>query len=169
MGRRSDGYLMDTPAIPSPMEVGQANAKVLFVIVFVLIAIWFVAWLWARHPVVFICCLVVVAFGTAENVTRALATPPVKHEHSRSLGPQVGATPSSWARRDIPPRYLAIYRAKSTQRQCPGLSWTVLAGIGKVESDHGRTSLPGVRSRQNFAGAAGPMQIGNGAGKAGNS
>src|SRR6266496_4902656 len=36
----------------------------------------------------------------------------------------------------------------------------------KVESDHGRSRLPGVRSGANSAGAAGPMQIGIG-GKAG--
>jgi membrane-bound lytic murein transglycosylase B len=36
----------------------------------------------------------------------------------------------------------------------------VLAAIGKVESDHGRSPLPGVRSGSNWAGACGPMQIG---------
>jgi cell wall-associated NlpC family hydrolase len=45
---------------------------------------------------------------------------------------------------------------------CTGLPWTVLAGIGKVESDFGRANLPGVHSGTNFAGAAGPMQIGIG-------
>jgi membrane-bound lytic murein transglycosylase B len=44
----------------------------------------------------------------------------------------------------------------------------VLAGIGKVESDHGRSRLPGVRSGWNAAGAAGPMQFGIGTGRAGN-
>jgi membrane-bound lytic murein transglycosylase B len=38
--------------------------------------------------------------------------------------------------------------------------WPVLAAIGKVESDHGRVRLPGVRSGSNWAGACGPMQIG---------
>jgi membrane-bound lytic murein transglycosylase B len=42
----------------------------------------------------------------------------------------------------------------------------VLAAIGKVESDHGRTRLPGVRSGSNWAGACGPMQIGCVAGNA---
>jgi peptidoglycan DL-endopeptidase CwlO len=36
----------------------------------------------------------------------------------------------------------------------------VLAAIGKVESDHGRIRLPGVRSGSNWAGVCGPMQIG---------
>jgi membrane-bound lytic murein transglycosylase B len=44
----------------------------------------------------------------------------------------------------------------------------VLAAVGKVESDHGRTPLPGVRSGWNAAGAAGPMQFGIGVGRAGN-
>jgi peptidoglycan DL-endopeptidase CwlO len=45
----------------------------------------------------------------------------------------------------------------------------VLAAIGKVESDHGRARVPGVRSGSNWAGACGPMQLGCVAGsKAGN-
>ena len=42
---------------------------------------------------------------------------------------------------------------------CPGLPWEVLAGIGEVESDHGRSALPGVRVGANSAGAEGPMQF----------
>ena len=47
------------------------------------------------------------------------------------------------------------------------MPWTILAGIGTVESDNGQTTLPGVHSGQNGFGAAGPMQIGIG-GAAGN-
>jgi hypothetical protein len=71
---------------------------------------------------------------------------------------------SRTARADIPPRYLRHYRRAA--RRCPGLPWTVLAAVGKVESDHGRVRLPGVRSGANPAGAAGPMQLGIG-GRAG--
>jgi cell wall-associated NlpC family hydrolase len=35
----------------------------------------------------------------------------------------------------------------------------VLAAVGKVESDHGRSRLPGVSTGENRAGAAGPMQF----------
>jgi cell wall-associated NlpC family hydrolase len=35
----------------------------------------------------------------------------------------------------------------------------VLAGIGTVESDHGRPAAPGVHSGANYAGAEGPMQF----------
>jgi len=73
--------------------------------------------------------------------------------------------PSKEATGDIPANYLAWYQTAADT--CPGLSWTVLAGIGKIESNHGRSAAPGVRSGANFAGAAGPMQFGIG-GKAGN-
>lgn len=36
---------------------------------------------------------------------------------------------------------------------CPGLSWAVLAAIGRVESDSGRSGAPGVASGANAAGA----------------
>ena len=42
---------------------------------------------------------------------------------------------------------------------CPGLPWTVLAAIGTVESDNGTSTLPGVQSGANSAGAEGPMQF----------
>jgi hypothetical protein len=73
--------------------------------------------------------------------------------------------PSDEARADIPAQYLALYQTAADT--CPGLSWTVLAGIGKVESNHGRSTAPGVLTGTNTAGAAGPMQFGVG-GKAGN-
>ena len=57
----------------------------------------------------------------------------------------------------IPPQYLMWYM--DAAQTCPGLPWAVLAGIGKVESDHGRSPLPGVHSGANSAGAEGPMQF----------
>jgi peptidoglycan DL-endopeptidase CwlO len=64
----------------------------------------------------------------------------------------------------IPANYLTIYQQTG---QKYGVPWPILAGIGEVESDHGRSNLPGVRSGSNGFGAAGPMQIGIG-GAAGN-
>jgi cell wall-associated NlpC family hydrolase len=75
-----------------------------------------------------------------------------------------GGAPSQDAQRDIPAPLLPVYQTAADS--CPGLPWSVLAAIGKVETDHGRSSAPGVTSGANFAGAAGPMQIGIG-GKAG--
>jgi cell wall-associated NlpC family hydrolase len=71
---------------------------------------------------------------------------------------------SSDAHNSIPANYLALFQATGKRY---GIPWVILAGIGKVESDDGRTSLPGVHSGANAFGAAGPMQIGIG-GAAGN-
>ncbi|WTW98193.1 bifunctional lytic transglycosylase/C40 family peptidase [Streptomycetaceae bacterium NBC_01309] len=60
--------------------------------------------------------------------------------------------PSASALADIPPAYLTLYQ--NAAASCPGLPWTVLAAIGKTESDHGRN--PDLVSN---AGALGPMQF----------
>jgi cell wall-associated NlpC family hydrolase len=57
----------------------------------------------------------------------------------------------------IPAPILAIYQDAATV--CPGLSWTVLAAIGTVESGNDQSTLPGVHSGHNPAGAEGPMQF----------
>jgi len=72
--------------------------------------------------------------------------------------------PASGQALTIPARYLALYRQAG---RAYGIPWNVLAGIGEVESDHGRSAAPGVHSGANSAGAAGPMQFGIG-GAAGN-
>lgn len=56
----------------------------------------------------------------------------------------------------IPANYVQLYKAAGPKY---GIPWYVLAGIGKVETDHGRSKLPGVSSGENFAGAGGPMQF----------
>lgn len=67
------------------------------------------------------------------------------------------ASPSPFALSDIPTDYLDLYR--SAAETCQGLSWTVLAAIGSIETNHGRSTLPGVQSGSNEAGAMGPMQF----------
>ena len=83
-------------------------------------------------------------------------------------GQQTGITgqvaPGSKAKNAIPADYLHWYQVVGQQYNVP---WTLLAGIGTVESDNGQTTLPGVHSGANAFGAAGPMQIGIG-GAAGN-
>ena len=103
-----------------------------------------------------------VAFGAAVVVAFPLvivllvaASPPAPTLAAYSPG--LGGPPSTLAKRDIPADYLAWYQAAA--QTCPGLPWPVLAGIGKVESDHGRSNLPGVHSGVNSAGAEGPMQF----------
>jgi peptidoglycan DL-endopeptidase CwlO len=71
---------------------------------------------------------------------------------------------SATGQASIPAGYLSLYRRAGKTFRVP---WPVLAGIGEVESDHGRSTLPGVHSGENAFGAAGPMQIGVG-GAAGN-
>ena len=66
---------------------------------------------------------------------------------------------STQASNSIPANYLTLFKSIGAQYKVP---WVVLAGIGKVESDDGRTTLPGVTSGSNAFGAAGPMQIGIG-------
>jgi cell wall-associated NlpC family hydrolase len=71
---------------------------------------------------------------------------------------------SSQGRDSIPSNYLALFQQVGRQF---GVPWQILAGIGEVESNDGRSNLPGVHSGANGFGAAGPMQIGIG-GAAGN-
>ena len=117
-----------------------------------------------RRSLVLACLFVlaVTVYGVAEDL--GLLDPPAAAKPTR---PARQAGPSAAARADIPNGYLRLYQ-KAAGR-CRGLSWAVLAAIGKVESDHGRSRLPGVRSGWNTAGAAGPMQFGIGVGLAGNS
>jgi hypothetical protein len=109
-----------------------------------------------RGTVVAVCLLVLAVLGYGVAGDLGLLNPPANAS--------VAARLSRMARADIPAAYLRHYRRAA--RRCPGLGWAVLAGVGKVESDHGRARLPGVRSGANRAGAAGPMQLGIG-GRAG--
>ena len=61
------------------------------------------------------------------------------------------AAPSATATTSIPPAMLSLYQEAAAT--CPGLPWTVLAAIGTVESGNGTSTLPGVRSGANSAGA----------------
>ena len=45
--------------------------------------------------------------------------------------------PSSAAVEDIPGRFIELYRG-AVAAQCPTLPWSVLAAVGKIESNHGR-------------------------------
>ena len=116
-----------------------------------------------RRSLILACLFVlaVTAYGVAEEL--GLLDPPAAATPAQ---PARQAGPSAAAGADIPTGYLHLYRRAASR--CPGLSWSVLAAIGKVESDHGRSRLPGVRSGWNAAGAAGPMQFGIGVGRAGN-
>jgi cell wall-associated NlpC family hydrolase len=62
------------------------------------------------------------------------------------------AAPSADAVADIPATMLMLYQQAAAT--CPGLPWAVLAGIGKMESDHDRA-----KDQVSVAGAVGPMQF----------
>lgn len=84
------------------------------------------------------------------------ATPPFG---GTSVGGDSGAgAVSTLARAEIPSLYLRLYREAAVRY---GLDWSILAGIGKVECDHGRDPDPScsVEGAVNSAGAGGPMQF----------
>ncbi|HEV3323286.1 MAG TPA: lytic transglycosylase domain-containing protein [Solirubrobacteraceae bacterium] len=65
---------------------------------------------------------------------------------------------STLARAEIPPEYLRLYLRAAARY---GLDWAILAGIGRVECDHGRDPVPACTQEGavNSAGAGGPMQF----------
>src|SRR5688500_1619251 len=119
-----------------------------------------------RGSVILACLLVlgVTAYGVAQDLGLLEAPAKAAPAPKRAAGQP---SPSRAAVADIPPGYLNLYRQAGARYRIP---WSVLAAIGKVESDHGRVRLPGVRSGSNWARSCGPMQIGCVPGsKAGNS
>ena len=80
-----------------------------------------------------------------------------------SLGGKSGSgeatdAPSALAKKEIPPEYLSDYEQAGQKYH---LDWAILAGIGKVECDHGRDPDPSCTTEGavNSAGAGGPMQF----------
>lgn len=94
--------------------------------------------------------VVLVGLVALVMIIAAISRPP-----EQSQGAVYGV--SAYALADIPPDYLRLYQSAA---QADGLDWAVLAGIGKVESDHGRGPGAGIRSGANFLGCCGgPMQF----------
>jgi len=89
--------------------------------------------------------VVVLVAGSAAAVVAALAG-----ELGGALT-STGTVPSQPALAEIPSAYLETYLAAAAT--CPGLPWTVLAGIGQAETDQGRND------HVSSAGAEGPMQF----------
>jgi hypothetical protein len=89
-----------------------------------------------------------------------VAMPALKHEVRAALGgagrvvslrePQLPVDSSTSSGK--PATYLQLFR-ESAARYCPGMSWTVLAAIGQIESGDGANVGP------SSAGAEGPMQF----------
>jgi hypothetical protein len=68
--------------------------------------------------------------------------------HDKAYTPKASKAPKGHGRAGS---YLELYQQAAGA--CPGLSWTVLAAIGQIESGHGRNVGP------SSAGALGPMQF----------
>jgi peptidoglycan DL-endopeptidase CwlO len=68
------------------------------------------------------------------------------------------SAPSSAAVSDIPTDYLSLYEQQAARY---GIDWALLAAIGKIECDHGRSEAPGCNppGTVNAKGATGPMQL----------
>jgi membrane-bound lytic murein transglycosylase B len=117
----------------------------------------FLAALGLRRTIILVCLFVlaVTVYGVAEDL--GLLEPPAQAAPAPHRPAAGQPRPSLAATADIPSGYLRLYRQAGAHYRIP---WSVLAAIGKVESDHGRARLPGVRSGSNWAGACGPMQIG---------
>jgi hypothetical protein len=111
-----------------------------------------------RSSIVLACLLVLAVTGYGIAADLGLLDPPAHAKPRRARPPAVAAGPPV---RAVPGRYLTLYRQAGRGERWGGIpAWAVLAGIGKVESDHGRSSAPGVRSGLNRHGCcAGPMQF----------
>ena len=57
------------------------------------------------------------------------------------------AAPSAEALSDIPGNYLELYQQAAVEYKLGGDGWSVLAGVGKIETDHGRLDAPGCDAR----------------------
>jgi membrane-bound lytic murein transglycosylase B len=110
-----------------------------------------------RRSIILACLLVlaVTAYGVAEDL--GLIDPRARAAPARKPATSCRPKPTRAAVTDVPRSYLRLYCKAGARYRLP---WPVLAAIGKVESDHGRSPLPGVRSGSNWAGACGPMQLG---------
>jgi hypothetical protein len=99
------------------------------------------------------------AAGLAVTLLLVLSTAPFTLDTAGMAEPggeQDGV--SALAQREIPAEYLRLYEAAAGRY---GLDWAILAGIGRVECDHGRDLDPSCtrEGAVNGAGAGGPMQF----------
>ena len=98
--------------------------------------------------------------GTCQDAAYRGAKPPGSGGSPSKGSPAspsyVSQEPSEEAVSDIPPDYLSLYQKAGSDY---GLDAMIIAAIGKLESDHGRSEAPGVTSGENASGAGGPMQF----------
>ncbi len=85
--------------------------------------------------------------GTTASSTATAST-------TAAVAPVSAAQPGTAA---VPATWESVERAAAAT--CHGLEWSVLGAIGRVESDSGRSTLPGVAAGANADDAEGPMQF----------
>ena len=106
----------------------------------------------------FILLVITVADGAAAGVLSAIGDGGSAGGSSSPVAaPDPLPLPTAAAAQQIPANYLTLYVAAAGT--CPGLGWNVIAAVGTVETDDGQSTLPGVHSGANYAGAEGPMQF----------
>src|ERR1022692_3112379 len=108
-------------------------------------------------PVIFgvisLVMLMVIGFLVAPMMLFASGSLLYTKDSACSAGNGSGTQPpvSTSAQNSIPANYLAVFKTIGAKYRVP---WVILAGIAKVESDDGQTTLPGVHSGANAFGAA---------------
>jgi hypothetical protein len=116
------------------------------------VASWWAGLAWGTKLTVGLAAAGCLALSMPTVADKTLPAPPAKKRVTVEAG---------WSREgttDIPKAYRAHYVAAA--KTCKQLTPWLLAGIGKVESNHGRSTAPGVRSGVNRHGCcAGPMQF----------
>src|SRR5215213_8187307 len=88
-----------------------------------------------RRSVILACLFVlaVTVYGMAEDL--GLLDPPAQAAPARKPATNCRPKPTRAAVADVPRSYLRLYCTAGARYQIP---WSVLAAIGKVESNHGR-------------------------------
>jgi hypothetical protein len=100
---------------------------------------------------------VLASAGVLLLAAAASLVPALLRETGCSGDTGASAPPSATAERALPAAYLTLYQQAGSAYAVP---WTILAAIGAIESDHGRSHAAGVQSGLNaFGCCAGPMQF----------
>jgi hypothetical protein len=101
---------------------------------------------------------VLLAGVVASALIAALAGASIGAGGRESAAAERVAGSSAFARQEIPPGALRLYKRAALRYS---LDWAILAGVGKVECDHGRDPDPSCSrpGAVNYAGAGGPMQF----------
>lgn len=114
-----------------------------------------------KGAIIFVIVATILSMMTAPLILAITVTvihPPFQPQIGTEPESQSQIKPSPKATQDIPGLYLQLYQQAGERFHVP---WPILAGIGRVECNHGRlTAIPGCQPGQaNAFGAAGPMQF----------